>query len=182
MADETGRELLAVTIAELRYYRTLAEKALAQVGDDDLHATLDDDANSLAVLVRHVGNNLRSRWTDFLTTDGEKPDRHRDAEFEARAASRAELMAVWDDGWARLLETLESLTPEDLAKTVPIRSEPHTVPRAMVRTLAHVATHVGQIVLLARHLAGPGWDSLSVPRGASEEFNARMRAKFGGST
>ena len=178
MADETAREFLASTRAEFESTRRLAEKALAQVGDEALHATLDGDANSLAVLMKHVGSNLRSRWTDFLTSDGEKPDRRRDAEFEPRPETRAELMETWNTGWSAVLGTLAGLTADDLEKTVVIRSEPHTVPKAMMRSLAHTASHVGQIVMLARHLAGPAWTSLSIPRGESDQWNARMRAQF----
>jgi hypothetical protein len=178
--EDLAREFLAVTTAEFEAYRRLSEKALEQVPDDALHVSIGDSSNSLAVLMRHVGNNLRSRFTDFLTTDGEKPDRHRDEEFAVIPATRHEVMAVWEDGWERLFSTLRALAPEDLTRTVLIRSEPHTVVRALQRSLAHAASHAGQIVLLAKHHAGPAWTSISIPRGESEAFNAKMRAKFAG--
>jgi hypothetical protein len=178
--EDLGREYLAVTVAEFEAWRRASEKALGQVPDAALHTALGEGENTLAVLLRHVGNNLRSRFTDFLTTDGEKPDRDREGEFAPTAASRAELMSVWDDGWERLFSTLRSLEPGDLSRTVLVRSEPHTVVRALQRALAHAASHAGPIVLLSKHLAGPAWASITIPRGESDAFNARMRAKFGG--
>jgi hypothetical protein len=171
-------EFLVVTLEEFRACRKLAEKALAQVPDDRLHARLDDESNSLAVLMRHLGNNLRSRWTDFLTTDGEKPNRHRDQEFEDQAWTREQLFAQWNEGWERLLGTLESLTDDELGQTVAIRGEPHSVPRALQRSLSHTALHVGQMVMLAKHLVGPGWKTLSIARGESAAFNEKMRERF----
>jgi hypothetical protein len=178
--EDLGREFLAVTLAEFEAYRRMSEKALGQVPDAALHTPLGEGENTLAVLLRHVGNNLRSRFTDFLTTDGEKPDRNREQEFASTSATRAELMSVWDDGWERLFTTLRSLGPDDLSRTVLVRSEPHTVVRALQRALAHAASHAGQIVMLSKHLAGPTWTAISIPRGESEAFNARMRAKFSG--
>lgn len=167
--DELGREL--------RKLKAQAERALAQVSDEELLASLDSEANSLAVLMRHMAGNMRSRWTDFLTTDGEKPDRHRDGEFVVDPGTRrADLFAFWEAGWSGLLATVDALTPEDLGRTVSIRAEPHTVPQALNRALVHYAYHVGQIVLLAKHWRGASWQTLSVPRGKSEEFN---RAKMG---
>jgi hypothetical protein len=137
---------------EARKLKQQADKALAQVDEDGFFARIDADANSLAVLVKHLGNNLRSRWTDFYTTDGEKPDRHRDAEFELGPDdTRDNLMARWETGWARFIDTVDAMTPADLDRTVQIRWEPHSVPRAAIRGLTHAAGHVGQIVLLARH-------------------------------
>jgi len=160
---------------QFRQLKKLAERALAQVRDEDLFASLDAEANSLAVLLQHVGGNLRSRFTDFLTSDGEKPDRDRDSEFAVRpGATRDDLLARWNDGWERLLAALATLTEEDLARTVAIRGEPHTVVRAIDRSLTHVAYHVGQIVLLAKHWSAATWQTLSVPRGGSREHNARM--------
>ena len=177
--EDLGAEFLAVTTAEFEAWRRQSEKALAQVPDAHLHTALGEGGNSLAVLVRPVGNNLRSRFTDFLTTDGEKPDRNREGEFAATTATREEMMATWNDGWERLFSSLRALTSADLGRTVLVRSEPHTVVRALQRSLAHAASHAGQIILLAKHLAGPSWSSISIPRGESEAFNARMRAKFG---
>src|SRR5215207_4922433 len=158
--------------SELRKLKVGAERALAQVSDEDLLASLDSEANSLAVLMKHMAGNMLSRWTDFLTTDGEKPDRHRDGEFVVDSGtSRADLFAFWEAGWSRLLDSVDALTPEDLGRSVTIRAEPHTVPRALHRALIHYAYHVGQIVLLAKHWRGEAWQTLSVPRGKSEEFN-----------
>jgi len=155
-----------------------ADSAIAQVDDRALTTALDAESNSIAVLMRHLGGNLRSRWTDFLSTDGEKPDRHRDREFELDdAASRLALLEEWDRGWTALTETLASLTPGDLDRTVYIRSEPHSVLEAIQRGLTHAATHVGQIVLLAKHAAGSNWRTLSIPRGQSEAFNTRLRGQ-----
>lgn len=151
--------------------RQAAEAALAQVDDEAFFRLLDPEANSLALLVKHVAGNQRSRWTDFLTSDGEKPDRHRDSEFEkAGDDSRAALMERWVSGWELLFATLASLSPEDLLREVTIRGERHTVVQAIGRQLAHYAQHVGQIVLLAKHFAGARWETLSIPRGKSREF------------
>ena len=155
--------------------RRLADRALEQVSDRDFFETLDPESNSLAVLVKHLGGNLRSRWTDFLATDGEKPDRRRDTEFELDGAdTRPSLRERWDAGWQALFDTLEALTPADLDRVVTIRGEPHTVVKAIHRALAHAGVHVGQIVMLAKHWSGAAWRTLSVPRGKSEEFNRRM--------
>lgn len=160
--------------ARLRSVKSLADRALAQVRDEDLTAALDPESNSLAALILHLGGNLRSRWTDFLTTDGEKPDRDRDSEFEPGTLSRKDLLARWEDGWGRLFATLASLTEEDLTRTVTIRAEPHSVVQAIERTMSHASYHVGQIVFLAKHLAGGGWTTLSVPRGGTRAFNEKM--------
>jgi hypothetical protein len=142
-----------------------AERALAQVTDDQLHATLDPESNSLAILARHMAGNLRSRFTDFLTTDGEKPDRNRDGEFEVdRPLTRAELMADWESDWAVLFATLSSLVPDDVLREVSIRGEKMSALQALSRALTHHASHVGQVVFLAKHLAGPRWRTLSIPR------------------
>jgi hypothetical protein len=163
---------------QVRKLKDLADKALGQVRDEHLAVTLDPESNSLAILIQHLAGNFRSRWTDFLTSDGEKPGRNRDAEFEAReGTTRADLLASWEDGWARLFETLDSLTVEDLGKTVRIRSEPHTVVQALDRGVTHAAYHVGQIVLLAKHFASANWQTLSVPRGGSQAFLEAMRRK-----
>ena len=157
--------------------RRKAERALAQVDDAQYFRRLDAESNSLALMVKHLAGNLRSRWTDFLTTDGEKPDRHRDGEFEDETGdTRASLTKRWDDGWATLFATLDALAPSDLGRTVTIRGEPHTVFDAIERQKEHYAYHVGQIVFLAKHLAGPAWTSLSIPRGQSDAFHAARRA------
>ena len=166
------------TLLQLRKLKTQAERAIAQVGDAQLTAILDPEANSIALIMRHMAGNMRSRWTDFLTSDGEKPDRHRDSEFVLdEGTSRADVMGWWEDGWKRTLHAIESLRPEDLSKTVTIRGEPHTVLEAINRQVAHYASHVGQIVLLAKHYAGANWQTLSIPRGRSRDVDV---AKGGG--
>jgi hypothetical protein len=152
---------------QLRALKTQADKAMAQVEDAQFFALLDPDANSIALIVKHVAGNMRSRWTDFLTTDGEKPDRHRDSEFERDAGdTRAKIMARWDAGWDLLFTTIMALGPADVGRTVTIRGEPHTVVQAINRQLSHYSAHVGQIVLLAKHYAGPKWKTLSIPKNA----------------
>jgi len=164
------------TMLQLRKLKDLADKALAQIDERHLFDTLDPDANSIAVIMKHVSGNMRSRWTDFLTSDGEKPDRERDREFELDAAdTRARLLSVWEDGWSRTFAAISSLTAEDLGRTVRIRGEAHTVVEAINRQVSHYATHVGQIVLLAKHYAGSSWRSLSIPRGKSREFDVSKR-------
>ena len=150
---------------QLRKLKAQADKAMSQIDDAQFFALLDPDANSIALIVKHVAGNMRSRWTDFLTTDGEKPDRHRDTEFERDAAdTRQAIAARWDAGWELLFNTIASLGPDDLGRTVTIRGEPHTVVQAINRQLSHYSAHVGQIVLLAKHYAGPNWKTLSIPK------------------
>jgi Protein of unknown function (DUF1572) len=156
--------------------KKLAEKAMAQVDDAQFFALLDPESNSIALVVKHIAGNLRSRWTDFFSSDGEKPDRHRDTEFEAaKEDTRAALLERWEAGWGVLFEVVDSMKAEDLTRTVTIRDEPHSVVKAVNRQLAHYAYHVGQIVFLAKHFAAGRWQSLSVPRGQSEAVNAKMR-------
>ncbi|MGD0990009.1 MAG: DUF1572 family protein [Candidatus Sulfotelmatobacter sp.] len=156
---------------QMRGNKRLAEGAIAQLTDDELFVTLDPESNSVATLVKHLAGNMRSRFTDFLTSDGEKPDRFRDREFELTSSTtRADVMKSWDEGWAQLFATLESLEPEDVMRTVTIRGEPHTVLQAINRQLAHYAGHIGQIIFLAKHLKSNQWKTLSIPRGKSEEF------------
>jgi hypothetical protein len=157
-------------------YKRLAEGAMAQVSDEQLCATLDSEMNSIAVIVKHMAGNMRSRWTDFLTTDGEKPSRNRDGEFEEPPATRTELKALWDDGWRCLFTALEGLTDADLVRTITIRSEAHSVMQAINRQVAHYPYHCGQIIFLAKHLQASNWKSLSVPRKQSAEFNRRVDA------
>ena len=162
--------------AIFRYYKKLAERAIEQVSDDQLSAVLDEEMNSIAVIVKHMSGNMRSRWTDFLTSDGEKPDRNRDAEFTDPPSTREALLAVWNDGWQRVFSALEPLTDADLSRTVTIRGEAHSVMQAINRQLAHYACHCGQIVLLAKHFQGGSWESLSIPKGKSADFNKRVAA------
>jgi len=159
-----------------RYYKKMTEKALAQCPDDALFATLDKESNSIAIIVKHLSGNMRSRWTNFLTSDGEKPDRDRDSEFEEAPKARAQLLAAWDSGWRVLLDALDSLTDDDLTKIVTIRNEPHSVMQAINRQTAHYASHLGQIIFLAKHFAGHNWQSLTVPRKASQQFTADVAA------
>lgn len=160
-----GRAVLDDLAERFRSLRELADRALAQVDDEAYFATLDAEGNSVALLAKHVGGNLRSRFSDFLVSDGEKPDRDRDAEFEVRPGdTRATIEESWAAGWATLEATLASLAPADLSRTVRLRGEPLSALQALTRALAHVGQHVGQIVLLARHWAGPEWETLSIPR------------------
>jgi hypothetical protein len=154
-------------IAVLRNYKTLAEGAMAQVTDEELRVVLDPEMNSIALIVKHVVGNMRSRWTDFLTTDGEKPTRDRESEFRDPLTSRDALLRAWHEGWALVFGALESLTDADLTRTITIRGEAHSVLQAITRQLAHYAYHVGQIVFVAKHLRSTQWKSLSIPRGGS---------------
>jgi hypothetical protein len=156
---------------QLRGQKRLAEGAISQLKDEELFATLDPESNSVAILVKHMAGNMRSRFIDFLTSDGEKPNRLRDQEFELTATtSRADVIRWWEDGWAQVFAALDSLKPEDVMHTVTIRSEPHTVLQAVNRQIAHYSGHVGQIIFLAKHLRANEWNTLSIPRGKSEEF------------
>jgi hypothetical protein len=163
-------------IAVFRYYKKLAERAMEQVRDEQLFATLDQEANSIALVVKHMVGNMRSRWTDFLTTDGEKPSRNRDGEFVDPPATREALLTEWEDGWRCLFGAIEPLSDADLGRRITIRGEAHSVMQAINRQLAHYPHHVGQIVLLAKHFSCDHWESLSVPRNRSAEFNHRVAA------
>ena len=157
-----------------RYYKKMAERAMEQVTSEQLYAALDGEMNSIAVIVKHLAGNMRSRWTDFLNSDGEKPDRDRDSEFVDPPATREALMGIWNDGWARVFAAIEPLTEADLGLTVPIRGEAHSVMQAINRQMAHYASHIGQIVLLSKHFASDHWQTLTVPRNRSAEFNRRV--------
>lgn len=162
--DDAAAALLAEVVDGFRALKRDGDRALAQLDDDDWHARLDPESNSVAVLVRHLEGNLRSRFSDFLTTDGEKPSRQRDDEFEDAELGPEALREAWERGWAQLFTAIESLGPDDLLREVTIRGEPHTVAKALRRALLHVAQHVGQIVLLAKHRRGPAWSTLTLPR------------------
>ncbi len=164
------------SLSLFRYYKNLAERAMAQITDDQLLAVLDSEANSIAVIVKHMAGNMRSRWQDFLTTDGEKPGRDRDAEFEEPPSTRETLLAVWENGWQYVFTALEPLAEEDLQRTVTIRGEPHSVMQTINRQIAHYAYHCGQIVLLAKHYQSGEWKSLTIPKRKSAEFNRRVAA------
>lgn len=176
MALEFTTSYLQDALAVFRQYKKLGDGAMGQVSDAELYAALDPEMNSIAVVAKHMAGNMRSRWTDFLTTDGEKPDRQRDTEFEAPPATRAELVAMWEDGWGRVFAAVEALSEADLAATVTIRGERHSVMQAINRQVGHYAYHVGQMVMLAKHFRSAEWRSLSVPRGRSAEFNRRVAA------
>lgn len=176
MAQNFTTSYLQDTIALLKYYKKLAERAMEQLPDDALFRVLDAQSNSIAIIAKHLAGNMRSRWTDFLTSDGEKPNRNRDSEFEAPSGTRAELLGVWESGWHCVFAALEPLTEGDLTRTIYIRTEPYSAMQAINRQLAHYAYHVGQIVYLARHFAGEGWRALSIPRGKSADFNAKVAA------
>ncbi|HEV8346745.1 MAG TPA: DUF1572 family protein [Vicinamibacterales bacterium] len=166
-------------VRTFKNYQTLGAKAIAQVpADHDLHKQIDPDSNSIAVIVKHVAGNLRSRFTDFLTTDGEKPDRNRDGEFEMpERVSRDEVLVWWNEGFGVALASIEALTPEALDRTVFVRGEAFLVPEALSRSATHTAYHVGQIVYVARHLASPNWKSLSIPKGQSAAAGGDFKSR-----
>jgi hypothetical protein len=163
----------------LRGHKRLADNAIAQLNDEQFFAAPNPEDNSVAIIVKHVAGNLRSRFTDFLTSDGEKPDRHRDREFEVNnEATRTQIMSWWEQHWQLLFETVNTLQPEDLESTVTIRAQPHSVLQALNRSMTHLAYHTGQIVWLSKHWKGAAWESLSIPKGQSEQVNAAMVEKY----
>jgi hypothetical protein len=176
MALKHTHSYLEDSIALLRYYKRLAEGAMAQLSDQQLLETLDPEMNSIALIVKHMAGNMLSRWSDFLVSDGEKPWRNRDDEFEAPPSTRAEIEELWERGWSAVFGAIEPLTEEDLGRTITIRGEAHTVMQAINRQVAHYPYHVGQIVFWAKHLKSEAWQSLSVPRKGSREFNAKVLA------
>lgn len=177
MSEKIIEDYLSETIEGFRSYKKLAERAIEQVSDEEFFRSIDAESNSIAVIVKHIGGNLRSRWTDFLTTDGEKADRNRDVEFVTETDSRETMMQVWETGWSALFSTLESLAATDLEKIVQIRGEDFTVVKAISRAALHTVSHVGQITFLAKHLRVADWKTLSVPRNQTAEFNEWLRAK-----
>ena len=176
MALEFTTSYLADSLAILGYYKKLGDRAIAQVSDDALTATMDAESNSIAIIVKHMSGNMQSRWPDFLSADGEKAGRNRDAEVEDPPLARAEIVSMWEAGWKAVFDALEPLTDADLGRTIRIRSEGHSVMQAINRQVSHYSYHVGQIVYVAKHLAGERWTSLSIPRGKSADFNARVGA------
>ena len=171
---DVSAHYLEEALRQMRGQKQLAESALAQLTDQEMLRTIDAESNSVAIIVKHMVGNMRSRFTDFLTSDGEKPNRQRDTEFIIDSnTTRADVMRWWEEGWAIVFAAISSLKPEDVTRTVVIRNDPHTVLQAVNRQIAHYAQHIGQIVFLAKHLKGSEWKTLSVPRGKSEEFNAR---------
>ncbi len=167
----------ADAVASFRNYKRLAERAMDQITDDEFFATIDAGSNSIAVITKHIGGNLISRWTDFLTTDGEKPTRNRDAEFEMIDDTRESVMQLWESGWRVLFANIEPLAVEDFSRKITIRGEPHTVVEAINRQLTHYAYHVGQIVLLAKYFRSAEWKTLSIPRNRSAAFNQLLAEK-----
>ena len=176
MAHKFSTSYLEDSIALFRFYKKMAEGAIEQVTDEQLFATLDEEMNSIAIIVKHMAGNMRSRWTDFLTSDGEKSNRNRDTEFLTPPATRADLTQVWNDAWDKVFEALNPLSDQDIERTVTIRGEPHSVMQAINRQIAHYAYHCGQIVFLAKHFKASEWKSLSVPRNKSADFNRRVLA------
>ena len=176
MAHQLTTSYVKDSLDLFRYYKKLAERAIEQCPDEGLFTILDSESNSIAIIVKHMAGNMRSRWTNFLTSDGEKPDRNRDSEFAEPPMTRAELLAIWGQGWKYLFDALEPLTDADLARTVTIRTEPHSVMQAINRQMGHYTYHLGQIAFLAKHFAAQSgkWTALTVPREKSAEFNARV--------
>jgi len=176
MAHKLTTSYLEDSLALFRFYKKMGEGAMEQVPDEQLFAALDGEMNSIAIMVKHMAGNMRSRWTDFLISDGEKPDRDRDSEFMAPPDTRESLMRLWDQGWAKVFEALEPLSEADMQRTVTIRGEAHSVMQAVNRQIAHYSYHVGQMVFLAKHFRASEWKSLSVPRNKSAEFNRKVVA------
>jgi len=164
------------SLSLFRYYKKLAEEAMEQLSDEEVFRALDEEMNSIAIIVKHMAGNMRSRWTDFLSSDGEKPDRDRDREFAGAPGTRRELRDMWNSGWDKVFRALEPLSDRDLERKVFIRAEPHSVMQAINRQVAHYAYHCGQIVFLAKHFKGSAWKSLSIPRRRSAEFNGKVLA------
>ena len=176
MALRFTTSYVADSLTLLRYHKGLVERAMAQLPDEQLLAVLDSESNSIAVIVKHLAGNMRSRFTDFLTSDGEKPGRDRDTEFEDPPGSRAELMALWEEGWQYVFTAIEPITDADLQRSITIRGEAHSVMQAINRQVAHYAYHCGQIVLLAKHFKSDQWQTVSIPRRKSAEYNRRVEA------
>ena len=179
MTHKLTTSYLEDSLSLFRFYKKLGGRAMEQVTDKQLFTVLDQEMNSIAIIVKHMAGNMRSRWTDFLTSDGEKPDRNRDTEFEFPPGTREALMKLWDEGWNYVFAALEPLSDSDLNRTVTIRGEPHLVMQAINRQVAHYSYHCGQIVFLAKHFQNKQWKSLSVPRGKSAEFNHNVVTQEG---
>jgi hypothetical protein len=178
MNESIAQHYLDDAIRTFRDYKKLAEGAFAQISDEDFFKTLDEESNSIAVNMKHMAGNMLSRWTDFLTTDGEKPERNRDIEFVMLpGTTKDDMLAYWEKGWKCVFDAVEPLQPDDLMRTIRIRGQDHTVIQAINRQLAHYAYHIGQIVYLAKHFKSGEWESLSVPRNRSAEFNAYLEKK-----
>jgi hypothetical protein len=176
MAHQFTASFLEDSISLFRFYKSLGERAMSQVADDQLTRVLDGEMNSIALIVKHMAGNMRSRWTGFPETDGEKPDRDRDSEFLAPPATREAILKMWEDGWRHVFAALEPLTDADMDRPTMIRGEKHSVMQAINRQIAHYPYHIGQIVFLAKHFQSERWNSLTIPRNASAAFNARVAA------
>jgi hypothetical protein len=174
MSDSLAEHYIENALKEFRGMKALADKAVVQVSDEEFFRAIDPESNSIAVIMKHMAGNMRSRWTDFLNSDGEKPDRHRDTEFELDKEDRRAIEERWEEGWRLVFGAIEPLKGEDLMREVTIRREPHTIVEAVNRQLTHYGEHVGQIIFLAKHLKSSAWKTLSVPRGQSAVFNKRM--------
>jgi hypothetical protein len=177
MTEQIIKSYLEESISAFRSYKKMSEKAMAQVSDEEFFRAIDAESNSIAIIVKHIAGNLRSRWSDFLTSDGEKPDRNRDSEFISEGDTRESLIQFWEDGWQTLFASVETLRAEDLGKIIQIRGEDFTVVRAIIRSVTHTAYHVGQIVFLAKHFRSADWKTLSVPKNKSAQFNSYMAEK-----
>ena len=175
MTDSLSEHYIENALKEFRGMKALADKSVAQVSDEEFFRAIDPESNSIAVIMKHMAGNMRSRWTDFLNSDGEKPDRHRDTEFELDKEDRRAIEERWEEGWRIVFDAIEPLKTEDLMRAVTIRREPHTIVEAVNRQLAHYGEHVGQIIFLAKHLKSSSWKTLSIPRGMSEAFNKKMK-------
>jgi hypothetical protein len=176
MDDRIGQHYLDDALKWFRYYKQLAERAFAQISNEDFFRTIDEESNSIAVNMKHVAGNMLSRWADFLTSDGEKPDRNRDLEFVILpGTTKDEMLAYWEKGWQVTFDAIEPLTADDLMRTIRIRGQDHTVVQAINRQLTHYAYHVGQIVYLAKHFKSSDWQTLSVPKNKSAELNAQLQ-------
>ena len=176
MPHQFSTSYIEDSLSLFTYYKKLAEGAMEQLSDQELFNALDEEMNSIAIIVKHMAGNMRSRWTDFLSSDGEKPDRNRDSEFAGAPGTRQQLLDTWNAGWDKVFRALELLSDRDLERTVFIRAEPHSVMQAVNRQVAHYAYHCGQIVFLAKHFKGGAWKSLSIPRQRSAEFNRKVLA------
>lgn len=177
--DQIGQHYLEDALHTFRDYKKIAERAFLQTSDEDFFRTIDPESNSIAVIIKHMAGNMLSRWTDFLTSDGEKPDRDRDMEFEMLPhTTKADMLAFWDKGWQCVFAAIEPLTADDLMTIVKIRGQDHTVLQAINRQISHYSNHVGQIVYLAKHFKSSDWQTLSVPRNRSAEFNAYLAEKI----
>jgi hypothetical protein len=177
--DDLGEIYLQDALARLRGTKRLADEAAAQVSDEEFFRALDPESNSIALIMKHMAGNMRSRWVDFLTSDGEKPDRRRDSEFEGEGEDRRAILDAWEAGWRAVFDAVGALRPADLTRTVSIRQEPYRVVAAINRQIEHYGYHAGQIVFLAKHFKSSAWRSLSIPRGQSDTFNEGMKEKHG---